>query len=341
MIWYCNRGLYVRSSENALGYICLCPIYYYGDRCQFQRKRLTLIIQVEMIGAFNHNSSTMKFLALLIRENPKRIILSHEEFVYTPLKYSLPKYFMHLVYPINDSLSLFSNDSIQILMFTSSTIQYRTSWTFIIPFHFLPVQRIVKRLLVSDMDLIDDSIEIISMKTNISSCSEDSFYVGFDLNLNRDICVCPLNRIGSRCLIQFNPCTKSSCNNHGECLPNGGEYFHSDSPFRCICDVEWFGIQCEEEKLRLNVTCSKDIIISLSSIGLAHIIISPIQREAIYLTSFHRFDKEDCNSIFYFESVLNTDLVDGFISFIQLFKHLDHVDYYLLSLIKQIDESLK
>ncbi|CAF1492162.1 unnamed protein product, partial [Adineta steineri] len=150
IIWYCNRGLYVRSLESTSGFVCLCPIYYYGDRCQYQRKRITTIFHVELTGSFNRNFPTMKFIVLLIRENEKRTILSYEQFLYTPFEYCSPKYITHLVYPINDSLSLYSNDSlslysndsIEVLMFTSSIVEHHSTWIFKIAFHFLPVQRI-------------------------------------------------------------------------------------------------------------------------------------------------------------------------------------------------------
>ncbi|CAF4430297.1 unnamed protein product, partial [Adineta steineri] len=120
-------------------------------------------------GSFNRNFPTMKFIVLLIRENEKRTILSYEQFLYTPFEYCSPKYITHLVYPINDSLSLYSNDSIEVLMFTSSIVEHHSTWIFKIAFHFLPVQRIVKRLFISNIDTFDNSIERIINKKNSSS----------------------------------------------------------------------------------------------------------------------------------------------------------------------------
>ncbi|CAF1248436.1 unnamed protein product [Adineta steineri] len=339
IIWYCNRGLYVRSLESTSGYICLCPIYYYGDRCQYQRKRITTIFHIELTGSFNRNFPTMKFIVLLIRENEKRIILSHEQFLYSPLEYCSPKYIIHLVYPINDPLSLYSNDSIEVLIFTSSIVEHHSTWIFKIPFHFLPVQRIVKRLFLSNIDTFDNSIERIINKKNSSSCSLDSFYIGYDINLNRDICVCPLNRIGSRCLIPFNPCTNSSCNYHGECYPND-ERAHPHSQFRCICELEWSGNQCENKKFRFHVSFTDSKIISSSSIALIHLIIPLTYREDLYLTSFYRFHEEILNLTFLFEYTFDSFDSPGLISFIQLFNDLNHVSYYLLNIIRQVDESL-
>jgi hypothetical protein len=331
VILYCNRGLYVRSSENPSGFICLCPIYYYGDRCQFQRKRLTFIFEVQMVGSFDQNSPTVKFVVLLIRQSNTTTILSHEQFLYTPLQYCLPKYIAHLVYPINDSLSLFSNDSIQIHMFIVSTIKHRASWTFSIPFHFLPVQRIAKQLLLSHDNIINDTILV---NKSSSQCSEDSVYLGYDLNLNKDICICSLNRVGSRCLIPFNPCNKDSCYGNGQCHPND-ERFHSDSQFRCICDDRWFGNRCEKEKFHIYVSFKDDIVISLSNIIVLHLLILQKFRETNYLTSFQRHQQQISNLTFSFQYTYEIDQFDGFISIIQLYTDLRHFDYYLLIIRKE------
>ena len=40
--WTCSRGIYVCSIKDSLGFACLCPDYYYGDRCQYQRKRTSV-----------------------------------------------------------------------------------------------------------------------------------------------------------------------------------------------------------------------------------------------------------------------------------------------------------
>ncbi|CAF1297364.1 unnamed protein product [Adineta steineri] len=224
-------------------------------------------------------------------------------------------------------------------MFTSSIVEHHSTWIFKIPFHFLPVQRIVKRLFISNIDTFDNSIERIINKKNSSSCSLDSFYIGYDINLNRDICVCPLNRIGSRCLIPFNPCTNSSCNYHGECYPND-ERAHPHSQFRCICELEWSGNQCENKKFRFHVSFTDSKLISSSSIALIHLIIPLTYREDLYLTSFYRFHEEILNLTFLFEYTFDSFDSPGLISFIQLFKDLNHVSYYLLNIIKQVDESL-
>ncbi|CAF4644530.1 unnamed protein product, partial [Didymodactylos carnosus] len=44
--WYCNRGvlIYGREEKNDT---CLCPPSNYGDRCQYQRKRLSVVLQIQ------------------------------------------------------------------------------------------------------------------------------------------------------------------------------------------------------------------------------------------------------------------------------------------------------
>ena len=170
VIWYCNRELYLHAPGTRLGFVCLCTTYYYGDRCQFQRKRLTMIFQVQLTGSFNRLSPSLRCVILLVRQNTTTHILSHGAFLFNPLQYCLPKYIAHLIYPIHDTLSPSSNDSVHIHAFRRSTLEHRESWRFPVPFPFLPVSRITKR---------------------------------HDMNTDRYICLCALDRISYRCLIAF------------------------------------------------------------------------------------------------------------------------------------------
>ncbi|CAF1081290.1 unnamed protein product [Adineta ricciae] len=337
LAFYCNRGLYVYSSESPSGFICLCPTHYYGDRCQYQRKRLTLIFQVQIIGPFNHLSPTLKFVILLVRQNETKSILSHEEFLYIPFEYCLPKYITHLAYPVEDSLSLSLNDSIEIHLFTGLTLEYKTSWIYSVPFNFLPVQQIVKRLFLSANDIISQSVSLTISKNKSNLCSNNSVYLGYDRNLDRDICVCPITHIGSRCLIPYDPCDKNSCNNHGECIQND----ERSNKYQCICDLNWFGDRCERIKFRINVFFSKDSIVLSSSIAFVHLIIAQKYRDALHLTSFNRLEENLFNSTFYFEYDMDENQFHGLIVFLRLFEDLDHVNYYLLSLKQELNETSK
>ena len=330
LAWHCNRGLHVRSSDTSSGFVCLCPTYYYGDRCQFQRKRLTMIFQVQLTGASNRQSPSLRFVVLLVRQNNTLNILSHEEFLFNPLQYCLPKYIAHLAYPIHDPLLSSANDSVHIHAFAASTLEQRGSWTFPVPFHFLPVSRIVKRLLVSNDNDIDHAMTTMIATQNSSACATGSRHLGHDMNTDRDICVCPLNRIGDRCLVPFHPCGEYSCYGHGRCVPND-ERFDAQRHFTCVCDPQWFGDRCEKPKFSIGVSLPDDIEVSSSSIAFLYIIIIRIYRESLRMTSFNRLRQDVANISFLFEYTADADVFNGLVAFLQVLTDRDHFEYYVVS----------
>jgi hypothetical protein len=326
IVWSCNRGLYVRSTENPVGFVCLCPNYYYGDRCQFQRKRVTFIFQIQITGSFDRSFPIFKLVVLFIRKNNVTTILSHDQFLYTPLHYCSPKYIVSLLYPIDEPLSSSTNDSVHIYMFNATTLEHRSSWEFPVPFNFLPVQRMAQQLFVSETDTLFES----TLNTNCNSCSTDARYLGHDLDLGRDICVCPLNRVGHRCLIPFDPCTNNSCNGHGKCVPNDVR-FRTDSQFMCFCYDQWFGDRCENPKFRVHVSFAQRLTVTSSSIAFVHVIIPRVYREPARFTYFYRLRYEANSLTFYFDPTTDIDEKVGFLTFIQLYANRHHFDYYLLA----------
>ena len=105
-----------------------------------------------MLSAFNNQTSTLKLVFLLVHTNETSItIISHYQLLYIPQYQCLPRYSVSLLYPINEPYRSFNNHSIHIHMFDSETFKRQYSWNFSLSFQFLPVQKIVKRLLVPGM----------------------------------------------------------------------------------------------------------------------------------------------------------------------------------------------
>lgn len=71
-------------------------------------------------------------------------------------------------------------------------------------------------------------------------CSSDALCVG--VIFNRSICLCPVNRSGSRCLLRSICETTNPCENGGLCTP------HEIDPYRftCRCPNQYSGVKCEE-----------------------------------------------------------------------------------------------
>lgn len=242
VLWHCNHGgLLVFQTNNT--FACFCSINYYGERCQFQRKRLTVALQFQMNSSFNFRRSTFKIAILLLRSN--REIVSHEQLVYVPQRQCLPKFWIPLVYSINTTESHRGNHSIRIIVLSAENLQYHTSWQFPILFDFLPVYRIVKKLIISETPSIDNEQYLTTQ--HCFRCSKKSTCLGFDINLQREICICPTNRTGRRCLIEFDPCTNETCNGHGKCIPINMR-LQPDQQSSCFATMDGMVIVVNTEK---------------------------------------------------------------------------------------------
>ncbi|UJR18293.1 hypothetical protein I4U23_005196 [Adineta vaga] len=330
ILWRCNRGIHIRSSINPPGFYCFCQDQYYGDRCQFQRRRLVFILQLRIMGSIDHLdplSSFFKVVILLVRNDYNGSIISYEQVIYKPLFDCLPRYIIYLPYPITKS-SLLYNHSVFIHVFTFQQLEHRMSWNFSVPFEFLPVNRIAKRLIIPDTVKVSETMQITFKNSRCSSCSNESLCLGKDSQLNRDICVCPVGRIGSRCLIPFDPCTPAICSGNGRCIPinelESGRY----ETFECLCDIEWVGKRCESRAPRIHVTFTKDTPIPASKIVFIHTFLQLVLGEPSHLVYFRRLHRGISNFTFFVKSSAEMPSL----VFIQLYEDRDQFEYYLLVL---------
>jgi hypothetical protein len=89
-------------------------------------------------------------------------------------------------------------------------------------------------------------------------CSSDALckptYRGL-LNRNElPYCICPANKFGSRCDLEYDQCNSNPCKNNGSCFPtsNPDGYF-------CLCNSHYHGSLCEEEKATLRFYITKNV----------------------------------------------------------------------------------
>lgn len=328
VIWSCNRGIYIRSRKDPEGFACFCPDYYYGNRCQYQRKRVTLILQMNMLTAFNPYISTSIVVALLIHTNKSKItIVSHIQFLNIPRYECQSSLVVQLLYPMLEPYRSMTNHSIHIHMFDRQTLQQQKSWNFSLPFEFLPVQQLFKRL-----DLLEPGTNVESKQIPIpyhscTSCSNNSLCIGHDTILGQDICICSLGYAGRRCLLPFNPCNNSTCNGHGICEPTG-IYYNLDDQFICLCNKGWSGDRCKYTDTYINMSLAKDLTFLSSSIAFAHVISTDHERSIVYHQIYlQRFQKKRLNLTFILDRL---PWYPEFI-FIQFYEHQYKFDYYLLA----------
>jgi hypothetical protein len=95
------------------------------------------------------------------------------------------------------------------------------------------------------------------------NCASDSVCLGVSAS-NRSICVCPINKFGSRCLLNNTVCQDNSlCQNGGQCVPND-EYLVSKQNFTCLCRKEFRGDRCEIVETKLILSFDKNIVLTQS-----------------------------------------------------------------------------
>ncbi|CAM4846574.1 unnamed protein product, partial [Rotaria magnacalcarata] len=88
--WYCNRGIPVNSTVRENEIKCLCPPAYYSDRCEYQRKRLNIILELQAATLIVH-TRVFILLIFLVQISTGYVTYS-AELIYLPFVQCLPKY---------------------------------------------------------------------------------------------------------------------------------------------------------------------------------------------------------------------------------------------------------
>ncbi|UJR12638.1 hypothetical protein I4U23_016813 [Adineta vaga] len=286
----CNRGVDLRvwsnNENNSTRITCLCPPSYYGDKCQYQNERISLTLQVRVLS--DSWQIPFSIIILLIDNTDQRIIHSYEQLNYLSVKHCKMKYNIYLTYSTRPK-DFKKNYSIHIDIYERISLTYRGSYLFPIYFPFLPVHRLA---LIVDIPQKDDKniqtcsnnqcnhgkcIKYLNNAENITyckcdrewfgkycniqqfcQCSNDSLCIGVLPN-NRSICICPIDKFGSRCLLPSSICQNSTCQNDGQCIPNDNHMIHNHM-IVCICSKGFIGDRCEAVDNKLILSFEKNII---------------------------------------------------------------------------------
>ena len=271
--WLCNRGILVYHGLEKAEH-CLCPPSYYGDRCQFQSQRVSLTLQFRKECA-PVCRGIYAIMVMLVDSDQQ--IHSHDRFTYISTDHCDMKYNIYLLYQHRPK-SLTKNYTIRITAYNKMDLSYYTSWILPVKLLFLPVNRIGAYLFIpaAAVDIANDCPlkcgihGHCSIYTNIAAyfcrcdsgwtgiyctikmdecdCSSDSICLGIESN--RSICICPLTKIGPRCILS-SVCRENLCQNNGQCVPD--DYQISPSAFKCICKGTFSGRLCEEQDTQVDV----------------------------------------------------------------------------------------
>ncbi|CAF1342462.1 unnamed protein product [Adineta ricciae] len=271
--WFCNRGFAI-FYENNPTMKCLCPPSYFGLQCQWQNQRVSLTIQLKYF-TFTYEMPIFQLILMLI-DDEGQISPYHEQIIHLPKRDCGTKYHLNLLYPSRPKNSS-ANSSVRIDIFNRITLTYWASWLLPIPFPFLPVNRISKRLLIPlnpqqtefscSLSCENRGKCLRYVNTNSSyfcqcksgysglncqlksncSCSSDSFC------LHSSICICPLYKFGPKCYLKHEICQslRNPCENDGQCIPIDDRVALNN--FICICKEGFVGERCENIQNRIDI----------------------------------------------------------------------------------------
>jgi hypothetical protein len=291
---HCHRGLPLRvwldDEKNTTTTTCLCPPSYYGDQCQYQNQRVSLTLQFQTLS--QSRRTPLAVVVSLIDDTNERIVHSHQQFTYLPMRESdikLNTYLLYSTRPKDESKQY----SIHIDVYEKMSLYYRGSFLVPVSFPFLPVQRISVRLNIPSPD--DNSISCSDSQCvhgqciryfddpksstfcqchagwsgryctiqHNCMCSTDSLCLGILPN-GRSVCVCPIHKWGSQCLLESTVCDSGQnlrCYNGGQCIPLD-QHIISEKKFTCICPDGFSGERCEIADTDITMTFNKNIALS-------------------------------------------------------------------------------
>ena len=291
----CQRGLDLRIWLNRTNIsttrTCLCPPSFYGNTCQYQNQRVSLSIKIDALSD-SWQTPFAIVISLIDNSTDQGIIHAFEQWTYLMMRDCHIKFSIYLLYSTRPKQTNKSY-SIRIDILEKVSLIYRGSFEFSIPFPFLPVQRVALVMIIPGREekiqrcstlpcqhgrclRYFNSLEpfcqcdhgwggrYCSIPHNCT-CAFDSLCLGVSIH-HRPLCVCPINRFGSRCLLTNTVCqtgVNATCLHGGLCVPTD-EYLESGEQFQCVCRKGFTGNRCEKQKMTLLFSFEKGIVVSQS-----------------------------------------------------------------------------
>ncbi|CAF4076366.1 unnamed protein product [Rotaria sordida] len=286
----CNRGIAVRQLNNFVC-LCPPSYYgihceFYSDRINFiiqlnriQNKTLNLVALLffndQVIDEFDFRI----YPSTKLQKHRFHLIYSRSDFY---LKHKRNRYFSR------DNIIYFHPYSIQFEAYElkeDESIQLIAIWNYPFYFDFLPSFRFSKILRFESFNnaCLSNSCSINStcypiLNTNtsficqcksgfygknceyisnicISRCTPNSIcrptYRGIINGMDHPLCICPINRFGPTCHIDYNECHSQPCANNGACLSRYNPIgIHA---YECQCTDYFYGDHCEYKKKLMEI----------------------------------------------------------------------------------------
>ena len=272
----CNHGILVNTWLGYRNYtsICFCPPNYYGEMCEYQNDRISLILT---LSTDKKHDFYAVVVSLIEDDNDRQVLHSYDQFIYIPQSNCRRSHNVYLLY-IKNQKTTSKNYSIHVDVFNKLTLTYLASWQLKVPFLFLPVNRIVARLSLPSYSPFGPiscpiacrnghCIKYVNQEkffcrcsmgwsgahcdiaVHCNDCSLGSLCVG--AIHNRSICVCSIGKFGSRCLLKHS-CPVNYCKNKGKCIVINARRI--ETSYVCLCSERFRGNKCEYPRAQIIIS---------------------------------------------------------------------------------------
>jgi hypothetical protein len=289
----CHRGILIRTYTSSMSMPdisrCFCPPAYWGETCEYQSDRISIVLQIETLNGYNtikNRSSVLIFFINLLHESDMTMLLDSEQLYVSHYAQANQKHFIYLRYPRPKSSGQYFVKIDSYIANMSQTIYTGRSWLYNVQFSFLPVGRLAIRLIMNDK--IDKEQQSICKKFPDKPNGRCLTYINNDTRMffscdngwteeyceqkanhfcpngsqcayecdkfETARCICPLGQIGAHCSITFNPCLDVLCENGGICVPLDEGSLH----YCCACNAGFFGTKCENTASKMTIFISSN-----------------------------------------------------------------------------------
>ena len=185
--------------DNGTRPMCFCPPSFYGDRCQYNQRRVLVRVRFERQYR-SKIASILQVLVLLVYNRSN--IIDHQTFIDIE-QYFPPKHDLYLIYPKPKPNGIFS-----VRFEAYSNMQLLSIWEYqISPLDFLPVFQLAKILRLSDRTL--------PLLCSINVCKNNGTCYVLNENDVQWTCICSHGWKGKHCDESL------ALNEQMTCAPNG------------------------------------------------------------------------------------------------------------------------
>ena len=261
--FWCNRGLGALLSNGSI--VCFCPPHYFGDKCQYQTNRVSLVLSLDLSQSIYHRSDIdptilLKVLVLFLFNNQTLmrhqfhlrpaldVSSSTQKKMTTHFLYSQSAWFRHHRLQRHHNRSNLINThphSIHIELYETRRSEPPARvgvWRYPIYFDDLPVFRLAKVLRLPRS--ADHRNPCLS-----SPCDADREECHSLINdpHSNFVCLCKANFTGENCSEEDSRCLHGYCAPGSLCMSNYRSLLRGDDSPLCLCPSDRYGDQCSIE----------------------------------------------------------------------------------------------